>query len=80
MHLCLATAPLKYFGTVSLAERCFCKAVALACSEDDLIRLKEFFETSAPDMVERCRPILLAIEQKVYSTDKRKIQLGDKDS
>jgi len=45
MYLYLVTAHLKYFGTVSLAKRCFCKAVALAYSEDDLMRQKEFFET-----------------------------------
>lgn len=80
MYLCLATAHLKYFGIVSLAERCFCKAVTLACSEDDLMRLKEFFETFAPDMAERYRQTLLALEQKVYSMDKLQIQQGDKDS
>ena len=64
MYLYLATAHLKHFGTVALAERCFRKAVALASSEDDMARLREFFETFAPDMAERCRPVLLELEQR----------------
>ena len=68
MFLYLATAHLQYFGTVSLAERCFRKAVTLAASEDDLLRLQEFFETFAPDMAERCKPALLELQQRV-STD-----------
>jgi len=63
MYLYLATSHLKYFGTVVLAERCFRKAVALAKSEDDLARIREFFETFAPDMAERCRPVLLELGQ-----------------
>ena len=58
----------QYFGTISLAERCFRKAVTLATSENDLLRLQEFFETFAPDMAERCRPALLEFQQKI-STD-----------
>ena len=64
MFLYLATAHLKHFGTVALTERCFRKAVALASSEDDMARLREFFETFAPDMAERCRPVLLELEQR----------------
>jgi hypothetical protein len=52
VYLYLATAHLKHFGTITLAERCFRKAVALAMSEDDLARIREFFETFAPDMAE----------------------------
>ena len=76
MYLHLATAHLKYFGASNLAERCFHKAVALAESEDDLARLREFFETFAPDMAERCKPVLLRLEQKVIG--KRQIEQGDK--
>ena len=65
MYLYLATAHLKYFGTVVLAERCFRKAVALAESEEDLARIREFFETFAPDMAERCRPALLELEKRI---------------
>ena len=65
MYLYLATAHLKYFGTVGLAERCFRKAVALAKSEDDLARIREFFETFAPNMAERCRPALLELEKRI---------------
>ena len=65
MYLYLATAHLKYFSTVGLAERCFRKAVALAKSEDDLARIREFFETFAPDMAERCRPALLELEKRI---------------
>ena len=65
MYLYLATAHLKYFGTVGLAERCFRKAVALAQSEDDLARIREFFEAFAPDMAERCRPALLEHEKRI---------------
>ncbi len=78
MFLYLATAHLKYFGTVALAERCFRKAVALAESEDDLARLKDFFDTFAPDMAERCQPVLLALEQKVGVKSKLKLEQGDK--
>ena len=65
MYLYLATAHLKYFGTVGLAERCFRKAVSLAKSEDDLARMREFFETFAPDMAERCRLALLELEKRI---------------
>ncbi len=64
MYLYLAMAHLKYFGTITLAERYFRKAVAVAKSEDDLARLREFFETFAPDMAKRCRPVLLELEQR----------------
>ena len=74
MYLYLATAHLKYFGTVGLAERCFRKAVALAKSEDDLARIREFFETFAPDMVERCRPALLELEKRMCVTETRQIE------
>ena len=77
MFLYLATAHLMYFGTINLAERCFRKAVALAEAEDDLMRLKEFFETFAPDMAERCQPILLALEQRLKSTENKQIQSGE---
>ena len=76
MYLYLATAHLKYFGASNLAERCFRKAIALAESEEDLARLLEFFETFAPDMAERCKPVLLRLEQKV--SGKRQIEQGDK--
>ena len=78
MFLYLATAHLKYFGTIILAERCFRKAVALAESEDDLARLKDFFDTFAPDMAERCQPVLLALEQKVGVKNKLQLEQGDK--
>ena len=78
MFLYLATAHLKYFGTVALAERCFRKAVALASSKDDLARLKDFFDTFAPDMAERCKPVRLALEQKVGGTIKLQLEQGDK--
>ena len=78
MFLYLATAHLKYFGTIALAERCFRKAVALAESEDDLARLKDFFDTFAPDMAERCQPVLLALEQKVGVKNKLQLEQGDK--
>ena len=71
MYLYLATAHLKYFGTVGLAERCFRKAVALAKSDDDLARIREFFETFAPDMAERCRPALLELEKRICATETR---------
>ena len=71
MYLYLATAHLKYFGTVGLAERCFRKAVALAQSEDDLARIREFFEAFAPDMAERCRPALLELEKRICATETR---------
>ena len=74
MYLYLATAHLKYFGTVGLAERCFRKAVALASSEDDLARLKEFIETFAPDLAERCKPLLLPLEQKIHGDDKPQLR------
>ncbi len=70
MYLYIASAHLQFFGTVVLAERCFRKAVALAKSDDDLARLKEFFETFAPDMAERCRPSLLALENAISGIDK----------
>ncbi len=73
MYLYIAAAHLKYFGTVALAERCFRKAVALAKSDDDLARLKEFFETFAPEMAERCRPILLELEKRIFATETRQI-------
>ena len=76
MYLYLATAHLQFFGTVSLAERCFRKAVAQAKSDDDLARLKEFFETFAPDMAERCRPTLLSLEQKAANSEKLQIVSG----
>ena len=76
MYLYLATAHLKYFGASNLAERCFRKAIALAETEEDLARLREFFETFAPDMAERCKPVLLRLEQKV--SGKRQIEQGDK--
>ena len=79
MYLYLATAHLQFFSTVSLAERCFRKAVALANSDEDLARLKEFFETFAPDMAERCRPSLQQIEQRRCDTETRQIGLGDND-
>ena len=69
MFLYIATAHLKYFGTIELAERCFRKAVALAKSEDDLARVREFFETFAPDMAEHCQPLLLALEQRLNNMD-----------
>ena len=78
MFLYLATAHLKYFGTVALAERCFRKAVSLAESEDDLARLKDFFDTFAPDMAERCQPVLLALEQKIGDANKLQLEQGDK--
>ena len=78
MFLYLATAHLKFFGTIALAERCFRKAVALASSEDDLARLKDFFDTFAPDMAERCKPVLLALEQKVGVKNKLQLEQGDK--
>ena len=78
MFLYLATAHLKYFGTITLVERCFRKAVALAESEDDLARLKDFFDTFAPDMAERCQPVLLALEQKVGVKNKLQLEQGDK--
>ena len=67
MYLYLATAHLKYFGTITLAERCFRKAVALAKTGEDLARLREFFETFAPDMMERYQGVLLALEQRLNS-------------
>ncbi len=73
MYLYIAAAHLKYFGTITLAERCFRKAVALAKSDDDLERLREFFETFAPDMAERCRPILLELEKRICATETRQI-------
>ena len=79
MYLYLATAHLKYFGTVVLAERCFRKAVALAESEEDLARIREFFETFAPDMAERCRPVLLALEKRICATETRQIGQGHND-
>ena len=79
MYLYLATAHLQYFGAVDLAERCFRKAVALACSEDDLARLKEFIETFAPDMAERCQPVLLALEQRLNNMNTRQIEQGEND-
>ena len=78
MFLYLSTAHLKYFGTVALAERCFRKAVSLAESEDDLARLKDFFDTFAPDMAERCQPVLLALEQKIGDANKLQLEQGDK--
>ena len=78
MFLYLATAHLKFFGTIALAERCFRKAVALASSEDDLARLKDFFDTFAPDMAERCQPVLLALEQKIGDANKLQLEQGDK--
>ena len=77
MYLYLATAHLKYFGTVGLAERCFRKAVSLAKSEDDLARIREFFETFAPDMAERCRPVLLELEKRISATETKQIVEGD---
>ena len=77
MYLYIAAAHLKYFGTVALAERCFRKAVALAKSDDDLARLKEFFETFAPDMTERCKPLILALEHQICGTDTPQLQQGD---
>ena len=74
MYLYLATAHLKYFGTVSLAERCFRKAVASAKLEDDFARIREFFETFAPDMAERCRPALLELEKRICATETRQIE------
>jgi len=79
MYLYLATAHLKYFGTVGVAERCFRKAVSLANSEDDLARIREFFETFAPDMAERCRPALLELEKRICATETRQIGQGDID-
>ena len=69
MYLYLASAHLQYFGTIDLAERCFRKAVVLADSEDDLARLKEFIETFAPDLAERCKPLLLLLEQRSHGDD-----------
>ncbi len=77
MYLYIAAAHLKYFGTVALAERCFRKAVALAKSDDDLARLKEFFETFAPEMAERCKPLLLALEHKICGMATPQLQQGD---
>ena len=74
MFLYLATAHLTYLVTINLAERCFHKAVALAEPEDNLIRLKEFFETFAPDMAERCQQIIFALEQRLKSTENKQIQ------
>lgn len=71
--LYLATAHLKYFGTVVLAERCFRKAVVLAKSGDDLARIREFFETFAPDMAERCSSALLELEQRLNSMNTQQI-------
>ena len=51
MYLYIASAHLKYFGTIALAERCFRKAVALANNDDDLARLKEFFPQASVTMV-----------------------------
>ena len=76
MYLYLATAHLKYFGTVGLAERCFRKAVSLAKSEDDLARMREFFETFAPDMAERCRPALLELEKRITAIETKQIGQG----
>jgi len=79
MYLYIATAHLQFFGTVGLAERCFRKALALAKSDEDLVRLKEFLESFAPDMAERCRPSLQQIEQRRCDTETRQIGLGDSD-
>ena len=79
MYLYLATAHLTYFGTVALAERFFRKAVALANSADDFARLREFFETFAPDMAARCRPAFLKLEQRISSTRAPQIEQGEKD-
>lgn len=76
MYLYLATSHLKYFGTVVLAERCFRKAVALAKSGDDLARIREFFETFAPDMAERCRSALLELEKRICEAETRQIGQG----
>ncbi len=77
MYLYLATAHLQYFGTITLAERCFRKAVALAKSDDDLARLREFFETFAPEMAARRKPLLLAFEQRLNSMNTHQIEQGE---
>ena len=79
MYLYLATAHLQYFGTVGLAERCFRKAVALAKSEDDLARIREFFETFSPDMAEQCSPALLELKRRICAAETRQIGQGDID-
>ena len=76
MFLYLATAHLEHFGTITLAERCFRKAVNLAESEDDFARICEFFETFASDMAERCRPVLLELEQRIKAPNNRQIEQG----
>ncbi len=77
MYLYLATAHLKFFGTVALAERCFRKAVALAKTDEDLARLREFFETFAPDMMERSQGALLELEKRICAKETRQIGQGD---
>ena len=78
MYLYLATAHLTHFGTVTFAERCFRKAVALADSESDFLRLQEFFQTFAPEMAERCKQTLLALEQRIRAAEPRQIEEGEK--
>ena len=79
MHLYLSTAHFKYFGTVGLAECCFRKAVSLAKSEDDVARIREFFETFAPDMAERCRPALPKLEKRITAMETKQIGQGAND-
>ena len=76
MFLFLATAHLEHFGTITLAERCFRKAVNLAESEDDFVRICEFFETFDPDMAYRCRPVLMQLEQRLQASATQQLEQG----